>query len=538
MTQQQQLYPNVSLYVGDLAPDVSEGILYEIFSTVGQLQIIKVCRDDVTKRSLGYAYVNFLDPQDADRALQSLNHTVIKGRPCRIMWQQRNPSRRRQGKGNIYIANLHESIGNKDLYDAFSQFGTISSSKVVLEEKNGKSSGYGYVHFEKEEDAQKAIELVNGKDIRGKVVYAAYFVPRNERLKARENSWTNVYFRNAPASFGESEVNNIFASFGEITSTFIKQKEFSNEIKTFGFVNFKTHEDAVAACRELNGTTIEGNEFYCARAQSKSEREQFLRKEKDLRRRDMYSLYHGRNLYIKHIDDNMSEEELIRVFSEFGAISSVKISVDEETGARKGFGFICFETKESARAAVDEFSRNKTLPGYSKPLYVAFHEPKDIRRVKFATRVRRQQNFPGWNYPGNPMWGPSPNQYPPQPGMMRQPPMGQPPMGQPPMGQPQGAPVRQQPAPQTQPMMQQPTSELPPIEVVQAMSLNEKRDVLGRILFYMIDRIQPGGYASKITGMLLEWDVQQIYDLVSNQEMMMAAVGQAVELINAQAGQN
>jgi polyadenylate-binding protein len=536
MTQQPQIYPNVSLYVGDLAPDVSEGILYEIFSTVGQLQIIKVCRDDVTKRSLGYAYVNFLDPQDAERAILSLNHTVIKGRPCRLMWQQRNPSRRRQGKGNIYIANLHESIGNKDLYDAFSQFGTISSSKVVLDDKTGNSSGYGYVHFEKEEDAQKAIELVNGKDIRGKVVYAAFFVPRNERLKARENSWTNVYFRNAPSSFGESETINLFAPFGEITSTFIKQKEFSNEIKTFGFVNFKTHEDAVAACRELNGTVIDNNEFYCARAQSKSEREQLLRKEKDLRRRDMYSLYHGRNLYVKHIDDNMSEEELRTIFSEFGSITSAKISLDEN-GARKGFGFICFETKESARAAVDEFSRNKTLPGYSKPLYVAFHEPKDIRRVKFATRVRRQQqNFPtGWNnYPGNPMWGPSPNQFPPQQqGMIRQQPMGGQPQGsqQPMRGQPQNVPQNQQP------MMQPPTNDLPPIDVVKAMSLNEKRDVLGRILFYMIDRVRPGGYASKITGMLLEWDVQQIYDLVGNQEMMMAAVSQAVTLIDSQ-GQN
>jgi polyadenylate-binding protein len=521
MTQQQTLlYPNVSLYVGDLTPEVSEGILYEIFSTVGELQMIKVCRDDVTKRSLGYAYVNFINPQDAERALLSLNHTVIKGRPCRIMWQQRNPSRRRQGKGNIYIANLHATINNKDLYDAFSQFGTISSCKVVLDDKSQDSRGYGYVHFEKEEDAQKAIELVNAKDIRGKVVYAAYFVPRNERLKARENSWTNVFFRNLPPSYDKESSEALFAPFGEVTSTFVKQKHFADEVKVFGFANFKNHEDAVNACEVLNGQEVGGNIIFCSRAQSRSEREQILRKQKDLKRRDMFSLYNGRNLYIKHIEDSMSEEELRKIFSAYGHITSAKIMVDEN-GNRKGFGFVCFETKEQARLAVDEMGRNKSLPGYTKPLYVAFHEPKDVRRVKYATRVRRQANFPpGWqgSYPPQTVWQ-SPNQYT-QPIMRvaQQPPMNV-----------------QQRQPQQNPQVQPNLNEgLPALDKVINMTQNEKRDILGRHLFYIIDSLQPGGYASKITGMLLEWDVKQIYDILDQPEMMQAAVAQAVELINQQ----
>jgi polyadenylate-binding protein len=530
MSQQQIIYPNVSLYVGDLLPEVSEGILYEIFNTVGDLQLIKVCRDDVTKRSLGYAYVNFINPQDAERALLSLNHTLIKGRPCRIMWQQRNPSRRRQGKGNIYISNLHVSINNKDLYDAFSQFGTISSCKVVLDEKNQESKGYGYVHFEKEEDAQKAIELVNGKDIRGKVVYAAYFIPRGERLKARENSWTNVFFRNLPSHFTKDEAERLFARYGEVTSTFVKQKLFADETKIFGFANFKRHEDAVTACDELNDMDIEGNVIYCSRAQSRSERDQFLRKQKDVKMRDMYSEYAGRNLYIKYIEDSMSEDELRNIFSAYGNITSAKIMVDEN-GNRKGFGFVCFETKEQARIAVDEMGKTKSLHGYSKPLYVAFHEPKDVRRVKYAQRYSRRQNV---NYPGI-TWGnqqmpPYGTGYPPQQNVSLYP------------GRPQQAgqvPNRnQQPVPKQnlqqqiagQPAMQ--PYDLPPREAVLSMGINERRDILGRYLFYIIDNIKPGGYASKITGMLLEWDVNQIYDLLGNHEMMLAAVSQAVELIN------
>merc|ERR1719327_769772 len=169
-----------SLYVGDVNEDVTEAILYEIFNAVGPVASIRVCRDSVTRKSLGYAYVNYHNVSDAERALDTLNYSQIKGRSCRIMWSHRDPAMRKSGAGNIYVKNLDTNIDNKALYDTFSLFGNILSCKVASDQ-TGKSRGYGFVHYETEDAAKQAIERVNGMQIGDKTVQVTEFLKRDDR---------------------------------------------------------------------------------------------------------------------------------------------------------------------------------------------------------------------------------------------------------------------------------------------------------------------------------------------------------------------
>ena len=406
----------VSLYVGELSNEVTESILYELFSQLGQVASIRVCRDAITRRSLGYAYVNYHTYAEAERALEALNYTVIKGQPCRIMWSQRDPSLRKSGNGNVFIKNLDKSIDTKALHDVFVNFGNILSCKVVSD-SNG-SKGFGFVHFETQESAEMAIEKVNGMLLNDKKVFVALHVSRRERSSSDEDGkakFTNIYVKNLDLSVTEEEFNAMFSQYGAVTSAVVQTDENGNS-KGFGFVNFEEPESAQAAIDALNETEHKGQKLFVGKAQKKSERESELRRAFEQQRLERMSKYMGINLYVKNLEESVDDEKLRAEFSVYGNISSAKVMRDEK-GTSRGFGFVCFSTADEASKAVTEM--NGRMIG-SKPIYVALAQRKEIRRHQLEAthaqrnQLRMQQAQAAMYGPGQPIFygaaGPRPGQ--------------------------------------------------------------------------------------------------------------------------------
>jgi len=410
-----------SLYVGDLHPEATEAMLYDKFSQAGPVLSIRVCRDMITRRSLGYAYVNFQRPEDAERAIDTMNFDELKGKAIRIMWSQRDPALRKSGVGNIFIKNLDKTIDNKMLYDTFSAFGNILSCKVNVN-LAGESKGYGFVHFETEEAAVKAIEKLDGMLMNDKKVFVGRFKSRGERVREygdRAKQFTNVFIKNLPAEWDDAKLTEVFSEHGSVMSVALATDE-NGKSRQFGFVSYETHECAEKAVQNLHDKEFEGKKIFVGRAQKKAERQAELKVKFEKLKHERNQRYQGVNLYVKNLDDSITDDILREHFAPYGNITSAKVMTDSQTdvegrgkpavgsgesgeeakeGVRsKGFGFVCFTSAEEATKAVTEMNGRIIA---SKPLYVALAQRKDERKAhlqqQYMQRVTtgmRLQAFP------------------------------------------------------------------------------------------------------------------------------------------------
>jgi len=402
--------PLATLYVGDLHPDVTEVQLQEKFSPFGMIAMIHVCRDSVTRKSLGYAYVNYYTHNDAQQALEKLNYTDIKGRCCRIMWNKKERQTVVNADANIFVKNLDPNIDSRALYDTFNIFGNIISCKVATDQ-SGASKGYGFVQYESEDAARQAIERVNNMMIGGRKVFVGPFIKReqNDLHKGGDGS---LYVRNIPGDWDDDKVVELFAPFGEVASSLVCSDSRSG--KRYAFINFKDAESANKARETLHGKDLrtdeekaameeeekkkkeeeeskeegekaakpegeaaEGGEdeakekrlpAYCllvSASKSKAERDAEMKKRQDNKPPER----EGIKLYIRNLPKDMNDEGLKSLFTDFGTVTDIKAVLDKESGECRGYGFVRYATMEEATAAVTAMHLKEAIPG-QPPLHV------------------------------------------------------------------------------------------------------------------------------------------------------------------------
>ncbi|KAL2493205.1 Polyadenylate-binding protein 6 [Abeliophyllum distichum] len=323
-----------SLYVGDLHPEVTENDILPVFSRVGPVSSVHLCRDKLSHKSLCYAYVNFKCHSDANTALTCLNYTELRGISMRIMWRQRDPITRKTAIGNLFIKNLNPSITSACLQEIFIKYGEILSCKVA--EENGKSKGFGFVQFDSDLSAMAALNAVNGTVLEGKKLYVSKFIKKSERKDTKLG----------------------FTNFAVI------MKNEKGKSKGFGFVNFDTCEEAMNAMVALNGALIGSKNIFVGRAQKKADRVKLLRQ---IHGHSQYQELKTSKLYVDNLDVSVDDRLLEETFSSHGKVSSANV-IRGNDGVSRGYGFVSFTSSDDAVNAMHSINGTSI---HGKRMYVA-----------------------------------------------------------------------------------------------------------------------------------------------------------------------
>ncbi len=82
---------------------------------------------------------------------------------------------------NLFVGSLPWSVNDEQLAQIFGEAGSVDSARVITERETGRSKGFGFVEMATEEEAKKAIETLNGKEIEGRAITVNEARPREER---------------------------------------------------------------------------------------------------------------------------------------------------------------------------------------------------------------------------------------------------------------------------------------------------------------------------------------------------------------------
>ncbi|CDW91187.1 cytochrome b5-like heme steroid binding domain containing protein [Stylonychia lemnae] len=388
-----------TVFIGDIPKGVSYVEIFEYLKehVGGDFEIVL---KRPAYRYFYFAFCKFNDIYVARKLLKDIRYPEIRGKVCRVMPYEKDLiSKKFDSKSSLFIKGFKKDWTHKDLYEFFKVFGEISSAKVSLKEDH-HSRGYGFIQFQREESANKAIEQYDGKPIKEgeEILKIAKFLKGDQRVSTK-NLFNNLYVKQFPkADLSSDELRDLFSVYGKISSAIImKNADGSN--KGFGFVCFADSDSAMRALTDLNGK----DGLYVKKALKKEQREAEVKKQSEKFKKSMQKF----NLYVKNFPLDTTDDELKEFFARFGEVNNVKImrsqrvtkvttnaaTEGEETFKEQeqsdkyaeegklpeslGFGFVSYTNAESAARAKLE---TKTMLFKGKILFVSQFETKAVRQ--------------------------------------------------------------------------------------------------------------------------------------------------------------
>ncbi|KAL9444878.1 hypothetical protein AB3S75_017964 [Citrus x aurantiifolia] len=275
-----------SVYVGNIHPQVTNALLQEVFSSTGPLEGCKLIKKDKSS----YGFVDYFDRRSAALAIVTLNGRHIFGQPIKVNWAYASSQREdTSGHFNVFVGDLSPEVTDATLFACFSVFPTCSDARVMWDQKTGRSRGFGFVSFRNQEDAQSAINDLNGKWLGNRQIRCNWAAKgatsgdekqssdsksvveltngtsdgqekSNEDAPENNPQYTTVYVGNLSSEVTSVDLHRHFHALcvGTIEDVRVQRD------KGFGFVRYSTHPEAALAIQMGNARILCGKPIKCS----------------------------------------------------------------------------------------------------------------------------------------------------------------------------------------------------------------------------------------------------------------------------------
>jgi polyadenylate-binding protein len=189
------------------------------------------------ERSKGYGFVHYETADMAENAINHVNGMLLNDRQVYVGFHVSKKEREskleemRSKFTNIYVKNIDAEISEDKFKEMFTAFGPVSSISLSVDEE-GKSKEFGFVNYENHEDAHKAVEAMNEKEINGKTLFVGRAQKKAEREedlrkqyeKIREEKLSkyqgvNLYVKNVDDAIDDAKLREEFATYGYLQLT-------------------------------------------------------------------------------------------------------------------------------------------------------------------------------------------------------------------------------------------------------------------------------------------------------------------------------
>ncbi|XP_037793366.1 ELAV-like protein 1 isoform X5 [Penaeus vannamei] len=161
-----------------------------------------------------------------------------------------------ESKTNLIVNYLPQNMTQEEIRSLFSSIGELESCKLIRDKvtgESGQSLGYGFVNYVRQDDAERAINQLNGLRLQNKTIKVSYARPSSEAIKG-----ANLYVSGLPKSMTQQDLEGMFRAYGSIITSRILCDNITGLSKGVGFIRFDQRIEAERAIQKLNGTIPDG----------------------------------------------------------------------------------------------------------------------------------------------------------------------------------------------------------------------------------------------------------------------------------------